>query len=529
MPNHADLTGREKITLVYIRPPRFLWPILSEADNFLLPLAYPCLLAWIEKTLPGRVEQRILDCCSRKIGWNSLKAWLEKHKPDVVCIGEKTVYAHEAMRAFRLVKAVHPQSVTVAGGHHFSALPEWALHECPEIDYVIRYEGELPLESLLKALLEGTDLLKVPNLVFCQGARIVHTPLSPPLADLEQLPRPAYEKADIHLYNPNGSYFPGAITVQRGRGCIDTCKFCSWIALEARHEKKGNQVIHHTYYRSKSPEQVLDELEYLYFQYKRNFFKFVDATWNLDPKWLVEFSRLVMRSKARFTWWCYFRMDQFLEQEKLGVAEMYVRAGLRHVLVGVERVDSNDLTWLRKHHYGAEVAIRGFELLRKKYPEVFRHATFITGIRSDTRETIHGLLDLALRLGVDFASFHPLTPYPGTPLWEEAREKGWIEEWNFSKYDMFIPIMPTEHLSREEVARATAWCQTNFILRRPFRWWGRTLFGITPHRRRIHRWLTHRVLYMGLSDAVSALRGKGSFRGFAAAVNQLREPPWYES
>ena len=271
---------------------------------------------------------------------------------------------------------------------------------------------------------------------------------------------------------------------------------------------------------------MIEEIDVRYHKFGIRYLFWVDATWNLDPAWLDEFSGEIIRRRYDLGWWAFFRLDQFLKQEELGVAEKYVRAGLRHVLVGVERANQADLTWLDKHHYGEDVTVESFQLLKRKYPEVFRQGTIITGIRSDTAESIRALLDLAHRADFDFAAFHPLTPFPGTPLYDSAIDQNWIEERDFSKYDMFYPIMPTEHLSREEVAHWTTWCQKNFVARKPLCYLSRML-STHPIRRRLHWWFFFSLNRVLAGDAWDALRGKHHFRGYAG-VNTLWKPCWYD-
>ena len=246
MPNHKDLRGRDRVKILYVRPPRHFWPILNESDNFLLPLGYPALAAWLRQQLGDRVEQEILDCCPKGIGWRSLRRELVERAPDIVCVGEKTVYAQEGVRALKLAKEVDPNVVTIAGGHLFSALPEWTFDEIPNLHYVIRYEGEIPMEQLVRSLLDGGKLEEVSNLVYFADGSPTGTALGEPVIDMSRLPMPAYDLADVHNYAPFGKLWPRAATIQRGRGCIDTCNFCSWIALEARHDLHNNGRVTHT-------------------------------------------------------------------------------------------------------------------------------------------------------------------------------------------------------------------------------------------------------------------------------------------
>ena len=94
------LAGKDKIKVIFIRGPRHFWPIINESDNFLLPLGYPALAAYLRKHMKN-VELEIIDCCPEKIGWATLRKMLEEKKPDVVGIGEKVVPRRPGMAAGR--------------------------------------------------------------------------------------------------------------------------------------------------------------------------------------------------------------------------------------------------------------------------------------------------------------------------------------------------------------------------------------------------------------------------------------------
>lgn len=522
----TTIRGKTPLHVLFLRPPRHYWPIINEDDNFLLPLAYPTLAAYLRARMDD-VRVEILDCCAQRLGWRSLARTLAEKRPDVIAIGEKVVYAHEALRAFRLARELLPSVVTVGGGHIFSTLPEWSLAECPELDWIVRFEGEETLRELLEALRAGDDATSVAGIAYRRGGAVVSTTPRQPIADLDSLPIPAYDLAKLDLYSPFGQLWPRAVTIQRGRGCIDECSFCSWWVQEGKHTEVDGRLVHSKFYRSKSVERVVQEVELLYEKYGARYLFWVDATWNLDDRWLDAFCSEIIRRDYKLGWWAFFRTDRVVEQDRKGVLEKMVRAGLRHVLVGVERADTGDVEELEKTGYGYERTREAFLLLERKYPQVFRQGTFLTGMRHDDERSIKTLLDYAHDCRLDFAAFHTLTPFPGTPLWDRAHREGWIEEHDFAKYDMFYPVMPTRHLSRDEVARLTTWCQRNFVQRKPLRYL-KGLVSRHPIRRRLHWWFLLSIGRILARDAWQSLRGAKKFGGFAS-VNALWKPVWYEA
>lgn len=521
------LRGKKRIKVLFVRPPHHYWPIINQSDNFLIPLNYPTLAAWIRDKCDF-VDVEILDCCVEQIGYSSLVGEILRRRPDVVGIGEKVVYCHDAMRAFEVVKETLPDCVTVAGGHIFTHEPEWSLRECSAIDYVLRFEGEIAFQEFLEKARAGGKAEDCRSLCWLEDDEMKWTQLAPAVKDLDELPPPAFDLMPVRKYSPFGLLWPRAATIQRGRGCVDTCSFCSWIAMENKHELDASGVpSSESWYRSKSVEKVLEEIDILYHQHGVRYLFWVDATWNVNDAWLNEFCDEIIRRKYDLGWWAFTRYDLLPRQHKNGTLRKMVDAGLRHVLVGVERVQNDGLGWLNKHRYGEDKAITTFHMLRDHYPEVFRQGTFISGIRTDTAEDIQGLLHHAHECDLDFAAFHPCTPFPGTPLYQEAKSKGWIEEPHFSNYDMFYPVMATEHLSREEVAHWTTWCQQNFVQRKPWRYATRMF---SPHdvRRRLHWWFFFAIGRVMMQQAVNHVAGSEKFQGFAG-VNKLWKPAWYDA
>lgn len=521
----AALRGRQRIRVLFLRPPRHFWPIINESDNFLLPLGYPCLAAYLRERLPG-AEVEILDCCALQVGWKSLEAELGSRRPDVVCVGELTMYHKEGFRAFALAKKVLPDCLTVAGGYLYSALPGWSLSQCPALDVVVRHEGEETLRHLLATLRDGGDPATVPG-IDCRGpAGHVQTPPRPLIEDLDSLPIPAYDIASVERYSPFGKLWPRAATIQRSRGCHYECHFCSWWVQEGQHRLEDGKLVPYRHYRTKSAARVIEETALLYEKFGVRYLFWVDGTWNLDSAWLDEYCSEIIRRDYKLGWWAFTRADLLLKQEQDGVLEKMVRAGLRHVLVGIERNTDDDFKTIEKTGYTRDVVKEAFLLLARKYPQVFRQGTILTGLRRDTAESIRSLLHYAHEINVDFPAFHPLMPFPGTRLWEEAKEKGWIEEWDYENYDMFYPVMPTVALTRQEISHHTQWCYQNFVARKPFRYLAR-LFSRHPIRRRLHWWFLFAIGRTLLVDLWKAIKGEKRFEGFAA-TNKMWKPGWYD-
>ena len=96
-------------------------------------------------------------------------------------------------------------------------------------------------------------------------------------------------------------------------------------------------------WRTKSVARTLDEIEILQRDFGKRYFVFVDDTFNVDPKWCDAFAEEVLRRGLKFQFYAFLRADLILRDEKLGVFEKLVRAGLIHAAIGVERLSDEEL------------------------------------------------------------------------------------------------------------------------------------------------------------------------------------------
>ena len=128
-------------------------------------------------------------------------------------------------------------------------------------------------------------------------------------------------------------------------------------------------------------------------------------------------------------------------------------------MTGVESPSDSTLKSYKKG-ITPDDATKSIKLLKEN--DIFSHAMFIIGERKDTSKSISDLREFANELDPDFAIFTAFTPFPGTEIFKEARRNGWIEDSNWSNYDMSHAIMPTETLSTKEVQEELYECYRSF-------------------------------------------------------------------
>ncbi|MHC4474393.1 MAG: B12-binding domain-containing radical SAM protein [Planctomycetota bacterium] len=428
--------------VVFVRTPRYVWPFNSETSAFWQPLGFLSLAGQIEAHRPDWAV-RIIDCPQGKIGWKTLLSLLSSDWPDVLCVGEETVSSHEAMRLAGLVKKQHPETIVIAGGVFFSFAAEESL-AAGLIDYVVHGEGEVTLIELLDAVAEKRDVGTVAGISYKNNGHIVKTAVRAPMADMDSLAVPAWSKVAMGMYGHGSKNHTGLVSIEHGRGCTDSCSFC--VLWKQMGKPCGNGRIR-PYYRTKSPERSLEEVTRLVCDFDRRTFGWVDPTWNADPKWTDRFCDLLLKENIKIRQTAWLRADCVVRDEELGILEKAIRAGLCQVMIGVERPEKADLASLNKHANGPDITAKAFEIFRNKYPNVFTIGSVIFGLWDESERSLRRLSRYQYKIGMDYCFFIPLTPNPGTEVYETARRRGIIEVTDRRAYNFHTPIMRTRRFS----------------------------------------------------------------------------------
>ncbi len=219
-------------------------------------------------------------------------------------------------------------------------------------------------------------------------------------------------------------------------------------------------------------------------------------------------------------WFAFMRADCIVRDEKRGILEKLVRAGLSHILIGVERADGDDLTLLDKRFYAGGIAREALEIFKTKYPEVFLQATFIVGVKDESPASLDRQLALAKLIDVDFPAFHPITPVPGTPIFDEAIREGWITEDDFDDFDWLTPVLDSKYMSRDEIAASLHRMNKALVNNR---WMLRGLFNKVDYKRDMYIWFAKVSAQM----AIEAVKQKVNPLD-VSHYQQLVTPKWYD-
>ena len=394
-------------------------------------------------------EVRIIDAFAEGLSWNNFAEEIKKAKADLIGIGGMTPTIDNTLRTIKICRPY--TRYIVMGGPHLSVHRQEFFRECPDLDFGIVGEGEESFRELVERLAEGTDPWGIPGIV---GPETFHTPGSP-IQDLDQLPFPAR-----HLL-PNSVYryalWPGkrVTTMITSRGCPYRCIFC-------------DKSIFGSKWRARSAKNVLDEVEQIVKDLRIQSIIIYDDLFTLDKRRVQEVCEGILERGLQFEWKCEGRVDR-VDAEML---RWMKKAGCSLIAYGVESGNEIGLEYLQKGITLPQIR-RAFELTRNA--GVRPMAYFILGIPVETFEQGLRTIELAKELSPDYAQFSILSPFPGTRLYEEARQKGWyaeVEANNPFDKDQKRPVLLCENWSADalkeiiRIAHRKFYFRPRYILKR---------------------------------------------------------------
>jgi radical SAM superfamily enzyme YgiQ (UPF0313 family) len=231
------------------------------------------------------------------------------------------------------------------------------------------------------------------------------------------------------------------------------------------------------------------------------------------------------RSGCRTLHTAWVRADGLVRDHKLGVLRKLVRAGLRQVMIGVERDRDSDLALLAKHGQSTETTREALAILRQHYPEVYTIGSMIFGLPGDSDSDLRRMMRFQYRAGIDYCFLIPLTPNAGTEMTEALRRSGHIASSDRGTYNFHTPVCRTDHLDLRQL-ESVYWRLINAA---DLRWLRDALKGMFLERDRRKRRL-HRALRMkGLTIAARALARRVLHPRDPTPAVFSRRPSWYES
>jgi len=368
---------------------------------------------------------------------------------DPVLIGFSLIFQFYIERFHSLIGLLRKAGINchfTMGGHFPSLSYQQALEFIPELDSVVRFEGEDTLLELADLIGSGRDWRAIRGLAYRNGDEITANPLRPLIDDLDRLPYPDRNYAPaMVLGHP-------IIPILASRGCARTCSFCS---IHMFYRSAPGKVV-----RTRKPSQVVREMRHLYEERGATVFLFQDDDFPLFgpvwQRWTREFVAELYRTglAGRVLWKISCRADA-VDPELF--AEMRA-AGLYFVYMGLESGTEEGLKTLHKE-ITVEQNLRAVEVL-KKLDLAFQFG-FMLFEPSSTFESIREnlvFLRAIVNDGCVAVAFCRMIPYDGTPIKDELVRTGRLKgDVCHPGYDFLDPRLDRFYHALTQVVDLRGW------------------------------------------------------------------------
>jgi radical SAM superfamily enzyme YgiQ (UPF0313 family) len=386
-----------------IAPPQWIRgkKLLGE---FCFP-AVPLGLSYIAAVLESHgFSSAIMDMSFQEIGLERVEEKLAHDKPEIVGISSMTSNFQNALMVAKAVKLRSPESTVVMGGVHPTFTHKEILSTIPEVDVVVRYEGEFTMSDLADALENNRSLREVKGISFREGTRVISTPLRERIEDLDSLPFPAHHLLEPSVENYIRNFGKRSLPVITTRGCPFSCIYCSTMAFHGRK------------YRTRSIANVMAELEYLIEKFKADNISFIDDNFTMQNERVFAFCKEIKKRNLLIEWGCSARVDQVSEK----LLKTMKEAGCNDLFLGIESVSQRVLSLVKKR-YGvkqAKDAVRAAEKLG-----IRTHCSFIIGLPGESARTLRNMEKFVEETKPSGRVLpNLLVTFPGTELRERKSE-----------------------------------------------------------------------------------------------------------
>jgi len=310
-------------------------------------------------------------------------------KPDAVAISIFSFNRTDSFKFIKELKKLNKSIIIIIGGQHPTFLYDEILTRFPEIDFIITGEGEYSIKRLIDASFKN-----IPKVIKSERIK-----------DIDSIPTPSYFNGRMIGINP-AEQFKFIIT---SRGCPAYCTYCSSPAFWE------NKV---TY---RSPQSIVDELEFIQDKYGIIYFSIRDDNFTLKKNRVMEFCRILEKSRLYMMWNCQARVDS-IDEEMLVAMK---KCGLEHIQFGVES-GSEKILKIYDKRITPEKIKNAAKLVRKV--GVYLSFYLMTGMIGENEDDVKATEKLISATMPHDVIISPVAYYPGTKIYSESCKKGLIDD-----------------------------------------------------------------------------------------------------
>ena len=374
-------------------------------------------------------EINLFDADVTNLAEDELRKYIESISPDIVGMTVPTPLVLEAKKLICTVKNILPDTKTVIGGPHPSALPIESLKHTGA-DISVFGEGE----ETIKDLANEIPLSETRGIAYYENNKFKINKPRPVVENLDKIPFPERtilprEKYLQYPFDPDEMGMRIAGSIMTSRSCPYQCIYCASKSIF------GGKI------RFRSPKNVVDEIEDLVSLYNVRHYIFIDDCFTLDQKRTRIICEEIIKRNLDVEW----KVDTRVNTISKDLLEIMKKAGCRLIVYGVEAGNQRILDYIKKATT-IDMIKRAFKLTKEI--GIHTHANFMFGHPTETESEIWDSINLAKKLNPSKVGFYLCMPIPGSELYNMAKNRGVINEDEFHEYRWYGKSVSTlSHVS----------------------------------------------------------------------------------
>lgn len=377
-----------------------------------------------------------------------VKEKINQFKPDLLLTRFAIDTIPEDALVAKLAKKANPQCLTLVRSKIItdSALLQQEVFTNYPIDFLVMGDMEVIVPQVAKALVKKQSPDQVKGLAYLKNGLIKKTGLASRIKNIDKLPFPAYHLSGGISGYQTGAQRPPFTNLFSSRGCPFSCKFCS----------------SHDTYQARSPENIVDELEWLIKNYNLKNFYFFDDIFTVDQKRAYKICQEMIKRGLKLRWSCGTRVDCL----SYSLLKKMKQAGCWMIAYGIESGNQKILDRNDKGFTLAQIE-RAIKLTKKA--GICTYAMMVLGLPGETKKTIEKTFKFVDKISPDYVQYCVAVPFPNTPFFDEYKKKGWITTFDWTKYNpLGFPVISTPEFSDKELNQYRYQGYRRFLFRPKF-------------------------------------------------------------
>ena len=368
---------------------------------------------------------------------DDFKKKVAEFKPDLIGV---TAVEDTWPQARELISAVRNEPAQVIVGGVFPSLAPDIVIEHPDVDMICVGEGEHAIIELADKMHGGEDYSRVRNLWVKNNGGVAKNQIRPPI-EMADVPFGDFDLFERErFFRPMQGEIKRMVPIETDRGCPYTCRFCEAPALVGMYRENTGQ----HYFRRKPWDLVREEIELYKEKYEADYVYFNAETFLAMSR--TQFDQFVeMYDEVRLPFWCQTRVETLSEHHVQGLEKV----GCNRISIGLEHGNEEFRRKIVGKGFTNQSIIDVFEILdRYTIPITINN---IIGFPGETRELIFDTIELNRQLGTDSVNAYIYTPYRGTAMFNDAAEKGFLDNEAETNSIIVGSILDMPQITKDEI------------------------------------------------------------------------------